>query len=213
MKRGRNEDRYRTEEDSYARIQENNNDYTSRDYERFGTSSSAYPVIPSAPRNNEFRPKVEFEIKKVNGQFYCEPCDTYCARMDTMQSHIAGQKHVKKTKQITRYTCDLCLIEVSSAETLQTHYLGMSHMKRAKVAEEAKKEAEYPVHDSLDPMEELADLRKRCQKLERQNVNLQKQVDNLLHYKADCIENHTKVYKTENVTKSEYSYYDGVVLK
>ena len=54
----------------------------------------------------------------------------------------------------------------------------MSHMKRAKVAEEAKKEAEYPIHDSLDPMEELADLRKRCQKLERQNVNLQRQVYN-----------------------------------
>merc|ERR1712223_1876273 len=105
-------------------------------------SDSDFPVVRSQPAN-EYRPKMEPEIKKVDGQFYCEPCDTYCARYDVMQAHLSGKVHKKNTKQIARYACDLCLIEVSSAETLQTHMNGMSHIKRAKVAEEAIKEKEY----------------------------------------------------------------------
>jgi len=132
--------------------------------------------------------------------------------MDTMQSHMAGQKHVKKTKQISRYTCDLCLIEVSSAETLQTHYLGMAHMKRAKVAEQTKKEAEYTVDDAFfDPMEEIADSRQRCMKLEMQNVNLQKQVNKLMKFKKNCVENHHTQLKCEGFIKFEA--YSGTVRK
>lgn len=174
-----------------------------------GTSSSAYPVIPTRP-NDEYRPKMEPEIKKVNGQFYCEPCDTYCARMDVMQAHTSGKNHKKKTKQIARYACDLCLIEVSSAETLQTHYQGMSHIKRAKVVEEAKKETEYMTNSSQNEMEELADLRQRCQKLERQNANLQKEVDQLLKFKKNCLSTHYNV-KTEAL-KNDLSY-NSVVLQ
>lgn len=195
---------------NYSRKTENNHYYGGPDTGRFGTNIAAYPVIPAANKSNEYRPKLPLEIKKVNGQFYCEPCDTYCARMDTMQSHIAGQKHVKKTKQITRYACDLCLIEVSSAETLQTHYHGMSHMKRAKVADDAKKEAEYAVDTSHDPMEEIADLRRRCSKLEKQNVNLQKEVDNLIKFKTNCIQNHQQLLKCEGMNKFEP--YNEVVL-
>ena len=63
-------------------------------------------------------------ILKVNGQYYCEPCDTYTNTYDVMQAHLSGKSHKKKTKQINRFACDLCLIEVSSQETLQTHYQG-----------------------------------------------------------------------------------------
>ena len=94
-----------------------------------------------------------------------------------MQAHLSGKSHKKKTKQINRFACDLCLIEVSSQETLQTHYqgnnsrsdvlskrgvyrfiyqtnyhhlyLGMAHIKRAKVAEEAKREAENPMNGNI----------------------------------------------------------------
>merc|ERR1712043_83294 len=142
-----------------------------------------------SPLNAPYRAKIEPEIKKINGQFYCEPCDTYCARMDVMTSHLSGKNHKKKTKQISRFACDLCLIEVSSAETLQTHYQGMSHIKRAAVLEEGKKETEYQI-DGSDVMEELADLRKRCQDLERQNANLQKEVDHLIKFKRNCTESH-----------------------
>jgi hypothetical protein len=122
--------------------------------------------------------------------------------MDVMQAHLSGKNHKKKTKQIARFACDLCLIEVSSAETLQTHYQGMSHIKRAKVAEEAQKESENPMAASRNEMEELADLRNRCQKLERQNVNLQKEVDQLLKFKKNCLETHHNI-KTEGVNKLE----------
>lgn len=172
-------------------------DYMEQNSKRTGRSSSAYPVIPTGP-TDEYRPKMEPEIKRVwpSGQYYCPTCDTYCARMDVMQAHLSGKNHKKKTKQIARYACDLCLIEVSSAETLQTHYQGMSHIKRAKVAEEAKKEQENDVNSSLTEFEELADLRQRCLKLERQNANLQKEVDQLLKFKKNCIKHHHKL-KTE----------------
>merc|ERR1712012_914024 len=160
-------------------------------HSRSKVSDSDFPVVRSQPAN-EYRPKMEPEIKKVNGQFYCEPCDTYCARYDVMQAHLSGKVHKKNTKQIARYACDLCLIEVSSAETLQTHMNGMSHIKRAKVAEEAKKEKEYfgPRDDETD---ELDDLRTRCSKLERQNANLQKEVDQLLKFKKNCLSNHNDI--------------------
>ena len=120
-------------------------------------------------------------VIQINGQYYCEPCDTYTNTYDVMQAHLSGKSHKKKTKQINRFACDLCLIEVSSQETLQTHYqgtvfneiqlaygsnmmnlniqqteipliivLGMTHIKRAKVAEEAKKEAENPIKGNLN---------------------------------------------------------------
>lgn len=171
--------------------------YRRMDVERSGTSSSAYPVVPTKP-NNEYRAKMEPDIKKVNGQYYCDPCDTYCQRMDVMQAHLSGKNHKKKTKQIARFACDLCLIEVSSEETLQTHYQGMSHIKRAKVAEEAKKEIENPMNLTLNDMEEMADLRQRCQKLERQTANLQQQVDTLLKFKKNCLEKHHGI-KSEGV--------------
>lgn len=163
---------------------------------RSKVSDSDFPVIRSN-QISEYRPKMETEIKKVNGQYYCEPCDTYCARFDVMQAHLSGKNHKKNTKQITRFACDLCLIEVSSAETLQTHMNGMSHIKRAKVAEEAKKEAEYNLEPLYDEGEELNDLRQRCSKLERQNANLQKQVDQLLKFKKNCLTRHHHLVKTE----------------
>merc|ERR1712126_777693 len=156
---------------------------------RSKVSVSDFPVIRSN-QINEYRPKMETEVKKVNGQYYCEPCDTYCARFDVMQAHLSGKNHKKNTKQIARFACDLCLIEVSSAETLQTHMNGMSHIKRAKVAEEAKKEAEYNLEPLYDEGEELSDLRQRCSKLERQNANLQKEVDQLLKFKKNCLSQH-----------------------
>ena len=63
-------------------------------------------------------------VIQINGQYYCEPCDTYTNTYDVMQAHLSGKSHKKKTKQINRFACDLCLIEVSSQETLQTHYQG-----------------------------------------------------------------------------------------
>jgi len=156
---------------------------------RSKVSDSDFPVVRSN-QISEYRPKMETEIKKINGQYYCEPCDTYCARFDVMQAHLSGKNHKKNTKQIARYACDLCLIEVSSAETLQTHMNGMSHIKRAKVAEEAKKEAEYNLEPLYDEGEELSDLRQRCSKLERQNANLQKEVDQLLKFKKNCLSQH-----------------------
>jgi len=169
-----------------------------------GTSSSSYPVVSTQPVNDEFRPKKETEIKRVNGQYYCEPCDSYTNTYDVMQAHLSGKSHKKKTKQIVRFACDLCLIDVSSQETLQTHYQGMAHIKRAKVAEDAKREAENPMKVSLNEKEELADLRQRCKKLERQNTNLQKEVDQLLKFKKNCLANHHNI-KTEKVQKSESS--------
>lgn len=197
----------------YVRQRENGEKQSrNQESERASTSSSAYPVIPASNANNEFRPKLEMDIKKVNGQYYCDPCDTYCARMDIMTAHLSGKSHKKKTKQITRYACDLCLIEVSSAETLQTHYQGMSHIKRAKVAEEAKKESDYCDNYQPENMkEELTDLRQRCQKLERQNANLQKEVDHLIKFKRNCTENHQRI-KDEDVRKFE-PLYGGVVLE
>ena len=65
-----------------------------------------------------------FNVIQINGQYYCEPCDTYTNTYDVMQAHLSGKSHKKKTKQINRFACDLCLIEVSSQETLQTHYQG-----------------------------------------------------------------------------------------
>jgi len=156
---------------------------------RSKVSDSDFPVVRSN-QISEYRPKMETEIRKINGQYYCEPCDTYCARFDVMQAHLSGKNHKKNTKQIARYACDLCLIEVSSAETLQTHMNGMSHIKRAKVAEEAKKEAEYNLEPLYDEGEELSDLRQRCSKLERQNANLQKEVDQLLKFKKNCLSQH-----------------------
>jgi hypothetical protein len=88
---------------NYGRNTENNNYYGRQETGSIGNNIAAYPVIPVANKSNEYRPKLPSEIKKVNGQFYCEPCDTYCARMDTMKSHLAGQKHVRKTKQINRF--------------------------------------------------------------------------------------------------------------
>lgn len=170
-----------------------------------GTGSSSYPVVPSLPLNEEFRPKKESEVKQINGQYYCEPCDTYTNTYDVMQAHLSGKSHKKKTKQINRFACDLCLIEVSSQETLQTHYQGMTHIKRAKVAEEAKKEAENPMKETSDDKEELRainnDLRQRCKKLERQNTNLQKEVDQLLKFKKNCLVNHHNI-KSEKMKKS-----------
>jgi len=165
---------------------------------RSKVSVSDFPVI----RSNqiiEYRPKMETEIKKTNGQFYCEPCDTYCARFDVMQAHLSGKTHKKNTKQIARFACDLCLIEVSSAETLQTHINGMSHIKRAKVAEEAKKEAEYNFEPLYDEGEELSDLRQRCSKLERQNANLQKEVDQLMKFKKNCLTHHHLLKQEEYI--------------
>jgi len=181
------------------------------DREKNGASATSYSTITPPSVNNEYRAKIEPEIKKINGQFYCEPCDTYCARMDVMTSHLSGKNHKKKTKQITRFACDLCLIEVSSAETLQTHYQGMSHIKRAAVLEEGKKESEYHMDESANVMEELSDLRQRCQKLERQNVNLQKEVDQLIKFKRNCTDTHQK-FKFEGVKKMDPSY-NGVVLE
>ena len=65
-----------------------------------------------------------FCLFQVNGQYYCDPCDTYTNTFDVMQAHLSGKAHKKQTKQINRFACDLCYIEVSSIETLQTHYQG-----------------------------------------------------------------------------------------
>jgi len=178
------------------------NRYSQNSYGGYGNRRSRSPLArhteePREDRNAnagtsiyaQYRPKLDPNIKKVNGKWYCEPCDTYCSQLDVMQAHLSGKNHKKKTKEITRFTCDLCLIEVSSAETLQTHYQGMSHIKRAKVQEEAKKEIEYPTYYQNEE-EEFADLQARCQKLERQNANLQKEVEGLHKFKIYCINNH-----------------------
>merc|ERR1711981_544441 len=145
------------------------NRYSQNSYGGYGNRRSRSPLARHAeePREDrnanagtsiyaQYRPKLDPNVKKVNGKFYCEPCDTYCSQLDVMQAHLSGKNHKKKTKQITRFACDLCLIEVSSAETLQTHYQGMSHIKRAKVVEEAKKETECPGAASFNELEELA---------------------------------------------------------
>ena len=111
----------------------------------------------------------------------------------------------------------------------------MAHIKRAKVAEEAKREAENPMKGkcfdqpfpnvnaiitnirlksvtaltfsflvSSNEKEELVDLRERCKKLERQNANLQKEVDQLLKFKKNCLQHHHKIKTEKNdVPKSE----------
>ena len=57
---------------------------------------------------------------------------------------------------------------------------------------------------SSNEKEELADLRQRCKKLERQNTNLQKEVDQLLKFKKNCLQHHHKIKTEGNVVhKSE----------
>ena len=57
---------------------------------------------------------------------------------------------------------------------------------------------------SSNEKEELADLRQRCKKLERQNTNLQKEVDQLLKFKKNCLQHHHKIKTEKNVAqKSE----------
>ena len=57
---------------------------------------------------------------------------------------------------------------------------------------------------SSNEKEELADLRQRCKKLERQNTNLQKEVDQLLKFKKNCLQHHHKIKTEKNhVQKSE----------
>jgi lipid II:glycine glycyltransferase (peptidoglycan interpeptide bridge formation enzyme) len=67
---------------------------------------------------------------------------------------------------------------------------------------------------SINEKEELADLRQRCKKLERQNANLQKEVDQLLKFKKNCLANHHNI-KTEKVQKSESNdpyRHDGTIV-
>lgn len=67
---------------------------------------------------------------------------------------------------------------------------------------------------SLNEKEELADLRQRTKKLERQNANLQKEVDQLLKFKKNCLANHHNI-KTEKVQKSESNdpyRHDGTIV-
>ena len=57
---------------------------------------------------------------------------------------------------------------------------------------------------SSNEKEELVDLRERCKKLERQNANLQKEVDQLLKFKKNCLQHHHKIKTEKNdVPKSE----------
>ena len=57
----------------------------------------------------------------------------------------------------------------------------------------------------MNEKEELIDLRQRCRKLERQNANLQKEVDRLLKFKKNCLKNHLSIKTEVKTTKSEPS--------
>ena len=63
----------------------------------------------------------------------------------------------------------------------------------------------YHFLETSDDKEELRainnDLRQRCKKLERQNTNLQKEVDQLLKFKKNCLVNHHNI-KSEKMKKS-----------
>ena len=58
---------------------------------------------------------------------------------------------------------------------------------------------------TLNEKEELMDLRQRFKKVERQNANLQKEVDQLLKFKKNCLTHHhnIKTEKNEKRKKSE----------
>ena len=57
----------------------------------------------------------------------------------------------------------------------------------------------------MNEKEELIDLRERCRKLERQNANLQKEVDRLLKFKKNCLTNHLSIKTEAKATKPEPS--------